>query len=349
MIVREVKLRPTKKQEATLNNWLWHLTGVYNWAIRKIELDAQGGIYYTKQGFQNLLADHGKVLGIPSHTLQAVLVQAHDAWTRCFKKLAKKPRLKGRRNKLISIPFPDPIKPSKDNKISIPSFKGFRFHKQELPEGKIKRGRIVKRASGWYLQLTIDAERIIERKDNNIIGIDPGFKDLLTLSNGRKIENPKEYDNGLRRLGQAQRGRNKKLIARLHERIKNQKKDRNHKLSRELVENNIKIFFSKDNIKGIQKKFGKSVSNANHYQLRQMLKYKSSLCGTEYIEVGSKGSTLTCSDCGARSGPTGFTGLSVREWVCTSCGVIHDRDVNAAINTLIIGLGMSHEEYQHVA
>jgi len=80
-----------------------------------------------------------------------------------------------------------------------------------------------------------------------------------------------------------------------------------------------------------------------------MLKYKSSLCGTEYIEVGSKGSTLTCSDCGARSGPTGFTGLSVREWVCTSCGVIHDRDVNAAINTLIVGLGISLEEYQHVA
>ena len=61
--------------------------------------DAKDGIYYSQQAFHNLLADHGKKLGIPSHTLQGMLDTAYIAWQRCYKKLAKKPKLKGRRNR----------------------------------------------------------------------------------------------------------------------------------------------------------------------------------------------------------------------------------------------------------
>jgi hypothetical protein len=60
MIQRQLKLRLTLKQEAMLEGWLWNLTGVYNWAVRKIEQDAGGGVYYTAMGFQNLLASHGE-------------------------------------------------------------------------------------------------------------------------------------------------------------------------------------------------------------------------------------------------------------------------------------------------
>src|SRR5882724_2944585 len=80
MIQRQLKLRLNPGQEAQLNTWLFHLTGVWNWAIRKIEQDAQDGIYYTPKDFQNLLADHGKKLGIPNHTLQGMLVMAYTAW-----------------------------------------------------------------------------------------------------------------------------------------------------------------------------------------------------------------------------------------------------------------------------
>jgi len=346
MIQRQIKLRLKPKQEALLNDWLWQCTGLFNWAIRKIELDAQGGVYYTKQGFQNILAGHSRKMGMPSHTMQAMLTQAYIGWQRCFKKLAKKPRLKGMRNKLNSIPFPDPLKQPVQNKIKVPGLGQVRFHKQSLPDGKIKCGRIIKRASGWYLALTIDAEPNIKHtfkaKNNRVVGIDPGFKDVIALSDGEKKKATLEYNQGLQRLAQAQRGHDKKLVARLHERIANRKKDRNHKLSRHLVETCELIAFSKDNIKGIQRKFGKSVANANIYQLRQMIDYKSSSCDRRYVEVDGKYSTMTCSACGSRTGPTGIAGLRVRYWTC-GCGTKHDRDINAAINTLNTAVGSTVE------
>lgn len=65
MIQYQVKLRLGATKESQLNSWLFMLTGVWNFAVRKIELDAKDGIYYTSMGFQNLLADHGKKIGIP--------------------------------------------------------------------------------------------------------------------------------------------------------------------------------------------------------------------------------------------------------------------------------------------
>lgn len=342
MIHRQIKLRSSAKLEARLDDWLWMLTGVWNWGVRKVEQDAEGGNYYfSKKDFQNLLAGHGKKIGIPSHTIQGMLSDVHVAWGRRFKKVAGKPRLKGNRNKLNSIPFPDPIKAPQGNYIKLPYLGMVRFHKQSLPEGNIKCARLIKRISGWYLYLFIDAKsNKIEQVSKNFVGIDPGFKNLLTLSNGEKIKHPRELENKAKRLAQAQRGGNKKLTARMHERIRNQRKDRNHKISRQLVSENELIAFSKDKHQAIARKFGKSVTSSSHGQLRYMLKYKSTASGTKYIEVNPAKSTLTCSTCGSLSGPTGWAGLSVRVWECMSCGDSHDRDINAAKNTLISALGM---------
>jgi IS605 OrfB family transposase len=306
--------------------------------VRKIELDAKDGIFYPRMGFQNILAGHGGKIGIPSHVVQGMLAQVHTAWSRCFKKIGGKPKLKSARNKLNSIPFPDPIRSPNGNHIKLPGIGLICFHKQEIPVGDIKCGRIVKRASGWYLCLFIDAERKpIKRIACGRIGIDPGFKDLITTSDGEKVPHPKELQNKIARIGKAQRGVNRKLVARLHERVSNQRKDRNHKLSLRLVQENTLIVFSKDNIKGIAKKFGKSVSSSGHAQLRSMLNYKSRAGGSQYTEVNPRNSTRTCSSCGALTGPHGLAGLSVRQWEC-GCGVRHDRDVNAAVNTLLSGL-----------
>ena len=330
--------------EQTCEQWLIHLASVYNFAVRKVELNAKDGIYFSKQEFQNLLANHGEKLGISSHTLQGVLLTVFDAWKRCFKKLGGKPRLKGMRNKLTSIPFPDPIKTPKGNHISLPMLGEVRFHKMVLPDGRIKCGRIVKRASGWYLCIFIDAEpKPIERIAFSKIGIDPGFTNLLTTSDGKVIAHPRELEAAAERLAQAQRGHDKQLAARVQERIANRKKDRNHKLSRRLVSENILIAFSKDNIKGIASKFGKSVASSAHAQLRQMLSYKMPKSGGTYVELESKFSTKTCSECGSLSGPTGFAGLSVRQWVCIECGTQHGRDQNAAHNTLLAAAGCAVE------
>ena len=345
MIVRTLKLKPTKAQEATLNGWLWNLTGVWNWAIKKIEHDAHDGIYHSGFDFQNLVSNHSKRLEIPSHTLQGLLSQAHAAWQRCFKKTAKKPHLKGARKPLRSIPFPDPLRPPKNNRIGLPSLGSVRYHAQALPEGKIKCARIIKKASGWYLLLFLDAEHRFPVKDTaEAVGIDTGFKSLLTLSNSVVFENPRELRKGEQRIAQAQRARDKKLTARLQERQANRRNDRNHKISRKLVEDYKTICYSDDNFKGMAKRFGKSVGEAALGDLLGKVSYKCHTGGRKLIKVNSRNTTMTCSVCGSLTGPTGLSGLAVRQWVCAVCGTAHERDVNSARVILAAGLGLSLKE-----
>jgi putative transposase len=344
MLQRQLKVRLTTRQTHQVSPWLWHLTGVWNWAIKKIEADANDGIFSTPTAFHNLLANHGKKLDIPSHTLQGTLSTAHTAWQRCFTKLAKKPKLKGQRNKLASIPFPDPLKAPEGNTIKVPGLGVVRFHAQTLPEGTIKGARLVQRASGWYLCLFIDANpQGIPHRDNGLVGIDPGFLSLITLSTGEKVPHPQELKHTAHRLAQAQRGTRKRLAARLQERLANQRQDHNHQLSHRLVADHQCLVWSKDSHKALARMFGKSVASARHAQLRMMLAYKCTASGRQFTAVPSKFSTMTCAACGARTGPTGYAGLQVRHWTCEACGASHDRDVNAAMNTLVAGLGTSHE------
>lgn len=346
MIQYQVKLKLTPRQERQLDRWLFHLTPVWNWAVKKIERDASIGIFHSSFNFRDLLAFHGRKIGVPQEALRGILWTAHASWERCFRKQSKKPRLKGRRNKLNSIAIPR-VFPISNGRLHIINIGKVRFHKQDIPHGHISLLRLLKRPSGWYACLFIRAEpSLLPAADTGYVGIDPGFNSLLTLSSGKKIEHPRELEASAQRLAQAQRGSNQRQVARLHERITNRRKDRNHKLSRRLVSENQFIAFSADNHKGIAQRFGKSVASSSHYQLRSMLAYKSK-CRTDglgiYIEVPSRNSTRTCSACGALTGPTGWTGLSVRQWDCSACGAHHDRDTNAAMNTLIAGAGLAHE------
>lgn len=242
MIQKQLKLKLTPRQERQLNHWLFHLAAVWNWSLRKVELERS-----SRFDLINLLAGHSQKLGIPAQVLRATASGARLAWDRCFKGLSRKPRFKGRRNKLNSISFPDPIKLWPGERATILGVGRVRFHKQPLPEGKIKCGRIIKRASGWYLCLVIDIDpNAIPRIASGQVGIDPGFNHLLTLSTGEKIAHPRELEASALRLAQAQRGNNKKLASRIQGRIKNQRKDRNHKLTRRLVSENVVIRFSKN-------------------------------------------------------------------------------------------------------
>jgi len=344
MIIRELKLRLTTKQKRLLNQWLFNLTGVYNWAIRKIELNAQNGVYFSKFDFANSLPKHSRTLEVPSHTVQGILNQAYTTWQRCFKKISKQPKLKSVRNKLNSIPFPDPIPSNrlKDRLIRIPRLGWVKFYKQKLPDGIIKNARIIKRASGWYLQLTIDTNyKFPVKKTSAKVGIDTGFKYLAVLSDGIKISNKRHLVKGQKRLAQAQRGKRKKLTARLHERIKFRRRDHNHKVSRYIVEDYSEIYITNDNLKGQSKIFGKSISDAGISQLRQFIIYKSDIHSRKCSLVDSKYTTMTCSICGAKTGPSGLSKLVVRNWECSACGAQLDRDLNAAKVILYSGLGYS--------
>lgn len=345
MITRELKLKLTKRQELILNSQIFQCSGLFNLIVRRIKLSAQDKIYYSKFELFNQFVGHSKKTDLHSRTIQAIIEQAYNSWDRCFKKLAKEPKLKSIRNKLNSIPFPDPIKRSKfesHNRIKFPTLGSLKFCKQELPNGNIKQSRILKKASGWYLSLVIDTKHIFKTKETDSkVGIDTGFKDLAILSNGKKYENNRYYVKGQKRLAQAQRGKNKKLIARLHERNKNRRKDYNHKVSKEIIQNYSEIYITNDNLKEQSKKFGKSVSDAGIGQLRNLIIYKSEnhdrLC--ELVE--SKYTTMTCGNCGARNGPTGLDKLAVRVWECSDCRSVLDRDINSANVILKLGLGIN--------
>ena len=351
MIVRLIKLKPTKAQDAELRRWLWHGAAIYNYGIRKIEQDAKIKLYHTPKGFKGCLDTHVAKLDIPAHTIQGILAQAHMAWTRCFKKLGGKPKFKSKRNRFASLPFPDSIRPLKDNRVGVPFLGKVKYHKQDVPDAKIKCGRILLRASGWHMALWFNTEHTFPVKDTlEQVGIDPGFKTLATLSTDEKFENPNEYRKGEKRISQALKGRDYKLAARLQERGANQRADRNHKISRKLVENFATIVYSEDNIKGMAKKakrdgnkkrkrFGKSVLSSSYGGLIALINYKGRIGGRTVIAVNSKNTTRTCSDCGCLSGPTGLAGLSVREWECGQCGSLHDRDTNSARVILTLGVG----------
>lgn len=333
MIQHLVKLRLTKKQEEILDDWLLYSMRIYNWGIRKIEYHAQLKEYFSKMEFQNILAGHSKRLGMPSCIIQGLLIDAHNSWSRCFKKIAKKPKFKGVRRPLNSMPHVSPISPKNftEDRIKLSVIGWLRFHKKYLPEGRVKQVRIIKKASGWYLGLFIDAKsQAVRVVDDKHVGVDPGYKTHLALSDGTNILLEDTYYQKLTaRIKQAQRGGNKKLVARLHEKRANHRKHQDHILSKKLVSENEHIAFPKDNIKKISTKFGKSASKASHCRLRSMIEYKAGATDRTYVEVDSAYTTVECSICHARELATGEENLSVRKWTC-SCGAVHDRDTNAA-------------------
>jgi putative transposase len=343
MIARELKLKRNKKLDKNIDRYLWQLTCVYNWAIKTIELRKNAGLGYSEFDLTTLVSNHSKKSELSNRAIHGAIFQAHDAWERCWKKQNKKPKLKGRRNRLNSFEFPGDCKLDiLNSKIKLPKLGWIKFHSftKGLPEGNIASTvRIVKKSSGLYAIIVFkEAEhKQVTLASDSKIGIDTGFKNLLTLSSGEKYPRANELEKSCAQLARTQRGRSKKKTAKIHEKIARQRKDRNHKISHDLIKNHKEIYITNDNLKGISRKFGKSVASAGISQLRQFLLYKSSTCGRVTKLVESKNTTKTCSSCQSLTGPTGLSELNVRDWVCANCGVSHDRDVNAAINVLNFG------------
>jgi putative transposase len=353
MITREIKLRLTVKQKAKIDEVLWRLRSVYNTALTKLELHLiQTGKLMSDFDLIACFTRHGKKCGLNQDAIAECCKKAHRAYARYLFKDASqnragKPRRKSHRNQVNSIDYgsASKVKAPKDRHVRIPGIGVVRCSKEELPEGKIKMARVVKRASGYYMQFVLDKNHEQELKPTDqCVGIDPGFKDVLVLSDGNRYQNPDELRKSEARIAQAQRGKNKKLTARLQEKVRNQRQDRNHKISHNIVKNFATIFASDDNFKGMQALFGKSIANAGLANLLEMISYKAQSCGRTFQRVNASFTTQTCSNCWGREGPKGLSGLSVREWDCSSCGAVHDRDINAARVILFLGQGMASGE-----
>ena len=183
------------------------------------------------------------------------------------------------------------------------------------------------------------------------IGFDLGIKDLLITSDGEKKENPKhikKYEDKLskeqRKLSHKKKGSNnwnkqRIKVARIHEKIRNTRIDNLHKISHELVSENQVIVSEDLAISNMVKNhnLAKAISDCGWYELTRQISYKAEWNNRQYIKIGRfTKSSQPCHICGYVNIET--KDLSVREWTCPQCGIVHDRDVNAAINILNEGL-----------
>ena len=206
--------------------------------------------------------------------------------------------------------------------------------------GRIKCGSFAQDALGhWFINLCIDIACVADCGPGEI-GIDLGLKTTATMSDGQKYDGLRAYRAIEPKLGIAQRAHKKKRVKALHAKAKNRRLDGLHKLSTQLVGDNKRVAVGNVSSKALARtKMAKSVYDAGWGLLRGMLRYKTLARGATYLEIDEYLSSQLCSHCGSLpdSRPRGIAQLRIREWVCTSCGQGHDRDINAARNILALG------------
>jgi putative transposase len=210
----------------------------------------------------------------------------------------------------------------------------------QLPKNcEFANGRLIKKASGYYLQVTTFVKKeIINKSDIPIIGIDMGIKDSIVLSNGEKFncklpetDKLKELQKKLKFKTKWSKNREelKTKIKREYEKVTNRKNDKANKLVSYLKTNYSHIYFQDENLKGWQKGlFGRQV------QMSYLGTIKAKLKSLESITMlrQSEPTTQLCPSCGALNKHT----LDKRTYEC-SCGYSDDRDIHSAKNMILIG------------
>jgi putative transposase len=293
---------------------------------------------------------------INSQTIQAALKDLDGAYDRFFRKIAKFPKFKSKHNSRQLFKVPQHFVIDWDAKtLKIPKFKvPFKF------KGKFT-GRLVKansvtismNASGKYFA-SIQGEFEIDQKESTgeIIGVDLGIKSLLVDSNGTEIKNERFLKKHLKKIKYLQRQLSKKKkdtksrtkaryrLARQHQKVVDQRNNYLHQVTTKLINDNQVICLEDFSVKNMIKnhKLAQAISDVSWGSLVSMLKYKAAWHGRQVIQIDRWfPSSKTCSSC---NHIIQDMNLSIREWTCPVCGEVHDRDVNAAKNTLRQGLNL---------
>jgi IS605 OrfB family transposase len=296
-----------------------------------------GRKWLTAVDLMQLTAGAGKLLDLHAHTIQKVCQQYDRS-----RSAKRKPWLRWRGRKSLGwVPF-NSGHVSFDGKCF--RFRGVRYetmHLRDLPEGvKIAAGSFSADSKGnWYINCPVEVVTA-DHAPLTRVGIDLGLKDLATLSDGTKIETPRFYRKSEAALALAQRAKKTKRACAIHAKIANRRKDFMHKASTKLAkEYGLIVIGDVSPSKIARTRMAKSVLDAGWADFKRQLSYKALMHGGSTLEVCERLSTQTCSECGTlpASRPRGIAGLSQRSWVCSDCGVEHDRDVNAARNILRVG------------
>lgn len=278
-----------------------------------------------------------------SQVLQNVLRRVERSFNNFFRG-AGYPRFQGR-NRYDSFTYPGSgFVFTDDGKLKLSKIGEIRIFKHREIKGQIKTCTIKKDVDNWYVTFACEVEPQQLKKTGKSIGIDVGLKSLVTLSNGDQVEPPQylrqseeklikaQRDLSRKKKGSSNRNKQRNEVAKIHRTIRNQRKDFAHKLSRKLVDTYDTIVFEKLQITNMVKNhhLAKSISDAGWYQLIEFTKYKAECAGRVMKQVDPRNTSQNCSSCGTKVKKS----PSVRTHKCPECGLMLDRDYNAAINIL---------------
>ncbi|MBL3669709.1 transposase [Streptomyces sp. M2CJ-2] len=216
---------------------------------------------------------------------------------------------------------------------------------------------VVKDAAGRYFaSFVIDTDPAADAKrmlaSDQAVGIDLGLTHFAVLSDGTKIDSPRFLRRAEKKLKKAQRELSRKQkgsknrekarrkVARAHAKVADARRDFHHQLSTKVIRENQTVAVEDLAVSGLARtRLARSVHDAGWSRFVHLLEYKAARYGRVLVKVGRfEPTSQVCSACGHRDGPKP---LHVREWTCTACGTVHDRDHNAAINIKAAGLAVT--------
>lgn len=292
--------------------------------------------------------DHPWLKEAHSQVLQSVLLNLDTAYTNFFKKRARFPKFKHKHASRQSIQYPQGVKLADDGLIYLPKVGWIKtvVHREII--GNIKTVTVSRDSTGKYYAAVLHDDGLEATPPlmhiSRVVGIDRGIKDIVVSSNGLYSGNPrflvkaernlkrKQRQLSRKKKGSANRAKARKQVALAHERVRNARNDFQHKLSKQLIDENQAVIVETLTVKNMVKnrKLAKHISDAGWGTLVAKLRYKALRQGKYVLALDRFfPSSKTCSDCGTRH--EGLT-LSDRYWICSTCGSTHDRDLNAAIN-----------------
>jgi putative transposase len=366
VVKRAYKYRfyPSPEQAAELSRTFGCVRKVYNLALaarteawyRRAEriTYVQSSAMLTEWKASDDLAFLGEVSCVP---LQQSLRHLQGAFAAFFDKRGRYPRFKSRKRSRASAEYTRSAFRYREGQLWLAKMTGsldIRWSRP-LPEGAEPSTVTVSRdtAGRWFVSLLCECPVDPLPPCGAVVGIDAGITSLLTLSTGEKVVNPRHEQRDRARLalvqrrlsrkakGSANRAKARVKVARVHARIADRRRDHLHKLTTRLVRENQTVVIEDLRVANMVRnhRLARAISDAAWADLRGMLEYKCDWYGRELVVVDRWfPSSKTCSGCGhlLASLP-----LRDREWACPSCGLLHDRDVNAAVNVKAAGLAVA--------
>ena len=291
------KVKPNKRLESELENWLGITRYVYNLGREVREEAYKKGVKLNYFDLAKQLTEAKKeftwLKKVNSQTLQAILERLEEGYKKFFKDLkagknCSKPHW-AKKDRWKSITFKS-IKTT-HNAFKLPTLGTIKVFKFKQPKGELRTAILIKEADGWYLKIVVKEENKTNSENQTICAIDMGINFFLVSSDGEYIENPKHLFQYLKQLKAESRklsrmkkgGKNfkkqKKVLAKLHQKISRVRKDFLHKQSRYLANNYSTIIREDLNIYKMVKgsKLAKHILDCSWGTFFEFLEYKTNV------------------------------------------------------------------------